>query len=122
MTALGGLGAGALGAAGAVARVAVDGAVLRRAGRHLPWGLLLVNAVGCLALGALAGGGAGGVAGVLLGGALVGACTTYSTWMVDPARLAGEGRRGAATVNVALNVGLGLAALGAGWWAGASLA
>ena len=121
MTAAVWVGAGALGAVGAVARVALDVAVLRRAGRRLPWGILLVNVLGCLGLGVLAGNGTGGDARFLLGGALLGAFTTYSTWMVDTARLAAGGRGRAALLNVVLNVALGLAALGLGWSLGSGL-
>ena len=115
------VGAGVLGAAGAVARVALDAVVLRRTGRRLPWGILMVNASGCLALGLRAGAGVDGDPGLLAAGAFVGAYTTYSTWMVDTMRLVEAGRRRAAALNLALTVIAGLAALAAGWWLGSAL-
>src|SRR5437588_549786 len=47
--------AGALGGLGALARFAVDGAVIRRAGQRFWLGILTVNLSGAFALGVLAG-------------------------------------------------------------------
>ncbi|MGD9694864.1 MAG: fluoride efflux transporter CrcB [Thermoleophilia bacterium] len=115
------LGAGALGAAGAVARYAVDVAVSRRTGGELPWGTLAVNLVGSFALGVIVGLGTSHDPRFLAGGAFVGSFTTFSTWMLETLRLAeqGEGRRAAA--NVAVSLVLGIAAAGAGWALGAVL-
>ena len=121
MTLLVWLGAGVLGAAGAVARFALDGAVARRTPGDLPWGTLTVNVVGSFALGMLAGAGVGGDARFLVGGGLVGAFTTFSTWMLETHRLAEEGEGRLALVNLLLSAALGLGAVGLGWWAGSSL-
>jgi fluoride exporter len=112
------LGAGALGAVGAVARLAMDGAVARRAGGDIPWGTMAVNVLGCLALGWVTGRGVEGDARFLVAGGLIGSFTTFSTWMLETHRLAQEGEDAAAAVNLVLSVGLGLGALALGWWLG----
>lgn len=101
------LGVGALGGVGALARFLLDGAVSDRMGGAFPWGTLAVNASGSFALGLLGGG-------TLLGTGLLGAYTTFSTWMLETHRLAEEGRMRLAVVNVvgSLAVGLAAAALG----------
>ena len=115
------LGAGALGAVGALARFTMDGAVVRRTAGDLPWGTLAVNVLGSLALGALVGAGAGGDALFLVGGGLIGAFTTFSTWILETHRLAEEGEGRLALANLALSVALGLGAVALGWWAGSLL-
>ncbi len=115
------LGAGALGAVGALARFTMDGAVARRTAGDMPWGTLAVNALGSLALGALVGAGAGDDARFLLGGGLVGAFTTFSTWMLETHRLAEEGEGRLALANLVLSVAVGLSAVALGWWAGSLL-
>jgi CrcB protein len=108
------LGVGVLGGVGAVARFTVDGLVSARAGRAFPFGILAVNLSGALALGILSGLALSDHAALLAGTALIGAYTTFSTWMLDTHRLAEEGRGGAALLNVAVSLvaGLGAAALG----------
>lgn len=110
--------AGALGAAGSVARFALDGAVSGRAAGDVPWGTLAVNLLGSLALGILAGAGLDGDARFLVAGGLLGALTTFSTWMLETQRLAQEGRGGLALVNLGVSAALGLGATGLGWWLG----
>lgn len=102
MTALVWAGVGLLGGLGAVARV-----LLTRVGGGLGRGTLLVNLAGALSLGALVGAGADGDAMLLLGGGLLGAFTTFSTWMAETRE-----RRSIALVAGALALGLGAAALG----------
>jgi CrcB protein len=105
---------GLLGGVGAVARFALDGAVSRRAGRAFPWGTLAVNVTGAFALGVLHGAGVGGDALRLAGVGLLGAYTTFSTWMLESHRLAEEGQFRAAALNLgpALAAGLAAAVLG----------
>jgi CrcB protein len=110
--------AGALGAAGAVGRVALDGAVSRRTSGAMPWGTMAVNVLGALVLGLLVGRGVDGDARLLLAGALVGAFTTFSTWMLETQRLLEEGSDAAAALNLGLSVALGVGAIGLGWWLG----
>jgi CrcB protein len=109
------LGAGALGATGAVARFLIDGAVSRRLAGDVPWGTLSVNLLGSLALGALAGAGLGGDARFIVAGGLLGAFTTFSTWILETQRLAQEGRGWLALANLGLSAALGLGATGLGW-------
>ena len=112
MTPLVALGVGLLGGLGAVARYTLGVAGAHRT--HLPLGTLLVNLSGAFALGLLAGTGAGTTTMRLLGGGLLGAYTTFSTWMLNTHDLAAAGHRGAAVANVAgsLVAGLALAWLG----------
>ena len=102
-----------LGGAGAVARFVLDGAVSARAGRAFPWGTLAVNLSGAFALGVLSGVALSGAA-RLLGTGVLGAFTTFSTWMLESHRLGEDGRlpAGLANLAVALVLGLGAAALG----------
>jgi CrcB protein len=108
------LGVGLLGGVGAVARFLVDGAVSARAGDRFPWGTLAVNLSGALALGVLVGAAVEGDALRLAGTGLLGAYTTFSTWMFETHRLAedGEGRRSLANLLVSLVLGLAAAWLG----------
>ena len=113
--------AGALGAIGAVARFALDGAVSRRAAGDLPWGTLAVNVLGALALGVVAGAGMGGDPRFLVAGGLIGSFTTFSTWMLETHRLAQEGEGRLALGNIVLSIALGIGAIAAGWWMGSLL-
>jgi CrcB protein len=106
-----------LGGIGAVARFAVDLAVIRRAGEAFPVGILVVNLTGAFALGVLAGSGPSTTAMRLAGTATLGAYTTFSTWMLHSRRLHEDGRRGAAIANLAVSLVLGLLAA----WAGRGL-
>jgi CrcB protein len=72
-------------------------------------------------LGFLAGTGVGHGAYAILGVGLVGSYTTFSTWMLETLWLAEDGRSSAAAANVALQLGLGLAAAAGGWAIGAAL-
>lgn len=95
-------GVGLLGGLGAVARV-----LLSRVAGSPVRGTLLVNLTGALALGALAGARVDGDVLLLLGGGLLGAFTTFSTWMAEARE-----RRSVTLVAGALALGLGAAALG----------
>jgi fluoride exporter len=103
-----------VGGAGAVARSLVDRAVVRRIGRGLPSGTLVVNLSGSLVLGLLTGLGLDGDALLVAGTATIGSYTTFSTWMLESQRLGegGEGRRAFANLLAGLLLGLGAAALG----------
>jgi CrcB protein len=114
------LGIGLLGGLGAVGRFLVDGAVAARAGDRFPWGTLAVNLSGALVLGVLVGAAVDGDALRLAGTGLLGAYTTFSTWMFESHRLAedGEGRRSLANLLVSLVLGVAAAWLGrqiGGW-------
>jgi CrcB protein len=108
------IGVAVLGAAGALLRFLLDGAVSTRAGRDLPFGTLTVNLAGSLLLGFLAGISLTGDALVLAGTATLGSFTTFSTWMFETQRLVedGESRGALANALVSLAAGLGAVALG----------
>jgi CrcB protein len=102
------IGIGLLGGVGAVARFLLDGAVTERAGTGFPWGTLAVNLSGAFALGLLV-----GVADDtyrLLGTGLLGAYTTFSTWMLESHRLGEDGRLRLGALNFALSLVAGVAA------------
>jgi fluoride exporter len=108
------IGVAALGGVGALARFVVDAAVSARLARDFPFGTLAVNLSGALALGLLTGAGVRGSAAVLEGGAVVGAYTTFSTWMLESHRLAEEGDLLGAFLNLSLSLTVGLAAAALG--------
>jgi len=105
------VGAGILGGAGALARFALDGAITRRGSGPFPLGILVVNLSGTFLLGVLAGAALGEDADRLLAGGLLGAYTTFSTWMLDTRLLATAGRRDLAALNLVASLVLGLAAI-----------
>lgn len=98
------------GAAGSVARHFV---ALGLNGRYHPWGTVLVNVLGSLALGFLLGRWGMTVEspariGVTVG--ILGGFTTFSTFSLDTIRLWENGELGLAVTTVALSLGLGLGA------------
>jgi CrcB protein len=105
--------------AGAVLRVELTAAVMRRRPSALPRGTLVVNVLGSFALGLLHGAGLTGDGLLLAGTALLGSFTTFSTWMVEAEGLREQGRHGVAFANVAASLAAGLAATTAGWALGA---
>jgi CrcB protein len=107
--------------AGACLRYLLDYAVEYRRESRFPLGILTVNGLGCLLLGLLHGAGVGDDDLLLSGSALLGSFTTFSTWMVQSERLAGEGETGLALVNVAASVAIGVAAVVLGWALGAAV-
>jgi CrcB protein len=102
---------GVLGGLGSIARLLVDGAVTRGSGSPFPLGTLVVNLSGALALGVLAGAALSGDAYRLAATGLLGAYTTFSTWMLASHRLARDGRPALAAVNIAGSLVAGLAAV-----------
>ncbi len=108
------LGVAAAGAAGAVCRYVVDGAVQERWGGPFPMGTLVVNLSGSFLLGLLTGLAerAPGLDGLraVLGAGFAGGFTTFSTLMYETAALLRDGARRYAAASVAANVlGAGLA-------------
>lgn len=110
------------GGLGAVCRFALDGAISARTSGALPWGTILVNLSGSLALGFVA-----GLTGALVlpesvhliaGTGFLGGYTTFSTASLDTVRLLQERRLGAAAAN-GLGVIVGASVLaGLGLWLG----
>lgn len=115
------------GGVGAVLRVVVDGAITVRVARRaravsLPWGTLVVNLTGSLAIGLLT-----GVFTIehpltlVLGVGLVGGFTTLSTASVETVRLLQSARPGAATLQSFGQLGAAVAAVLLGYWLGSQL-
>jgi CrcB protein len=120
-------------AAGGIARFWLADAVARRCAERFPWGTLVVNVSGALAVGICAallsnwhpGGGLGeatplawrlGIVGFL------GSYTTVSSFSLQTLALAHDRAWGRAAGNIALSLGLCLGAVGLGWWLGAGIA
>jgi len=107
---------------GAPARYLADRAIRSRHGSAFPLGTLAVNAAGSLGLGLLIGLSrhhaipAEVVAAA--GTGFCGALTTYSTLGLETARLAEDGARRHATLNVVANLVAGIAAAALGYTAG----
>ena len=81
-------------AVGAPARYLLDRAVTARLGRRLPWGILVVNLLGCAAAGLLVGIAPAALVVTLVGVGFLGSFTTASTLAWDVlARGPGEGAR-----------------------------
>ena len=115
------VGVGLAGGLGACARFALDGAVTARAGLAFPWGTLVVNVLGSFVLGLLAGLALGADARRIAATGLLGAFTTFSTWVFASERLAGAGQGRAAAANIVLSLALGLGAVWLGRTIGAAL-
>jgi CrcB protein len=108
------VGIGLVGGLGAIGRFLLDGAVSQRAGRGFPWGTLTVNLTAAFALGVLAGATISEDAYLVAGTGLLGAYSTFSTWMLESHRLGEDGRArlGLANLGVSLVAGLAVAWLG----------
>lgn len=106
------------GSAGALLRHGLAGAVQRVAGATFPWGTLVVNITGCLAIGFLWShfertAATPEVRSFVLVGVL-GAYTTFSTFGLETLNLMRDGETGRALLNVALSNGVGIAMVFAG--------
>lgn len=110
-----------LGGCGAVLRFTLDGAVSSRLGGAFAFGTFAVNMTGALALGSLVGLGVGGEGLRLAGVGLLGGYTTFSTWMLESERLAEDGERLAAGLNLVLSLAIGVALAWLGTRIGAAL-
>jgi fluoride exporter len=107
------------GAAGAVARYGVSAYALRTFGPGFPWGTLIVNVIGGLAMGvlfALYGDKRASMA--LLGAGVLGGFTTFSAFSLETVRMMETGRGGEALAYVSVSVIASCAAV----WVGLSLA
>lgn len=115
-----------LGAAiGAPGRYLVDRAIQARHDSVMPWGTMLVNVVGSLVLGALAGVSVDhavpAAVASAVGTGLCGALTTYSTFSYETLRLLETGAGLYALLNVGISLLTGLTAAAAGFALGATL-
>jgi CrcB protein len=104
----------AAGAVGSLARFLLHETVERRLGRGFPLGTMVVNLTGALALGILVGATLTGDAYRIAGTALLGAYTTFSTWMLETERLSVRGAWAGAAANIVLSLVGGLAAVALG--------
>jgi CrcB protein len=102
---------GLAGGCGAVARALLTHFVNVRAGRAFPYGTLAVNLSGAVVLGVIAGSGLSGDALRILGIGLVGAYTTFSTWMLETHHANALGHRGRAVANIVVSLAAGLFAV-----------
>jgi len=109
---------GLLGGIAAAARFLLDAGVSARWPSRFPLGILSVNLLGALALGALAGAGLDGEARTIVAGGAIGSFTTFSTWVLDSHRLQRGGHPDLALLNVGLSVLAGFAAVALGHWLG----
>jgi CrcB protein len=120
------LAAGLGGALGSIARHGVGAVVARHFGSAVPYATVVVNLVGCAAIGLLAGLLASErlfmspTTRVFVFVGLLGGFTTFSSFGLDTFTLARTGRVAAAYWNVALQVAAGLAAVAAGYQVGVS--
>jgi CrcB protein len=105
-------------AAGAVARYLVDLAVQRRTRSARPFGTLVINTTGSLALGFVTGlalyHGLHDTPRLVIGTGFIGAYTTFSTFSYETVELAASGSGLDAVLNIVLSVGLGLGAAATG--------
>jgi len=108
-----------VGGCGAVLRFVVDAAVGSWLGREFPYGTLIVNLSGALALGLITGLTLGDDAALLAGTAAVGSYTTFSTWVFETQRLDEERQHRLAVANIVLSLALGIAAAALGRTIGA---
>jgi CrcB protein len=107
------------GGIGAMARIALATVVQTRVGSAFPWGVLAVNWVGCLAIGALVAAAderrvlSPGARELLVAGVL-GGFTTFSAFGFDTWQLMSEGHVAAAVANVLASVIGGVVAVALG--------
>jgi CrcB protein len=110
------------GGVGAVARHMLDSAVSARTAGVFPWGTLLVNISGSLALGLLAGAATAHALpvswGLVVGTGFLGGYTTFSTFVYETFRLLEEGSRLEGALNTLGTVAAGTVAAGLGLWLG----
>lgn len=111
----------ACGGFGAVLRFVVDGEVARLVTSRLPLGTMVVNVSGSFVLGLLDGLVLSDSAALIVGTGVLGAYTTFSTWMLETQRLAEERQSKLALANLVLSLLLGIAAAAAGLWIGRCL-
>jgi fluoride exporter len=106
---------GGFGAVGAMVRFGAE-RVSGPGRAHL--GTLAVNLTGAFALGVIVGAGSSHRVLLIVGGGLLGATTTFSTWMLESHRLGRDGRTAHAVANLAGSLVAGFAMAVLGWWLG----
>ena len=121
MSILGWAAVGLLGGVAAAARFVLDFEVSARSSGAFPLGILVVNLLGALAIGLVAGSTLDGEAATIVSGGVIGSFTTFSTWVLDSHRLAVADRAGLAWLNIGLSTAAGFAAVALGHWLGGAL-
>lgn len=106
---------------GAPLRYLTDQAVQSRHDSVFPWGTLVVNVVGSLVIGLVAGAAVPAWALTLIATGFCGALTTFSTFGYETVRLLEDGSYAAGLANVVANLTVGLGACSLGWWLGSTL-
>ena len=106
-------------AVGALARFSVHEWFRLRHATAFPYGTLVVNLTGSLALGWMFGRGIGGDTAFVVGTGALGSYTTFSTWMFESERLAEAEQTHVAASNVGVSLVAGLVAVACGWALGA---
>ncbi|HRF02590.1 MAG TPA: fluoride efflux transporter CrcB [Pirellulaceae bacterium] len=112
------------GACGAMARYVTTVAATGWWGERFPYGTLIVNVAGCLAIGLLlrlSTGWVGDSTRLMLSVGVLGGLTTFSTFGMDTVSRLQQGAWGTALANVAANLGFGLSAVALGIALGAWL-
>lgn len=110
------------GAMGGMGRLAVGDLIGRFLGTRFPWGTLVVNLSGALAIGLVAGSlglpDPGGDEPLWQFAAigLLGGYTTVSSFSLQTLTLWQQGRRVMAVTNVSVTLVVGFMAMGLGWW------
>ena len=110
------------GALGSLARHLVNMAVAHRLERAVPWATFIVNIIGCLVIGALAGRIASGrlqlspVLRTFVFVGILGGFTTFSSFGLDTFTLGHGGNHAAAFWNVAGQIGLGVGGVWLGYY------
>jgi fluoride exporter len=105
----------------AVARFGLDALLSDHPAQPFPLGILAVNLLGSVAVGAIAGAAVSGEGYTILTGGVTGSFTTFSTWMLDSERLREAERADLAWLNVGLSLFAGFAAVALGHWLGGAL-
>jgi len=116
------VGVGVLGAAGAYMRFSVAATVTARRPSAFPYGTFVVNMSGGFALGLLTGLGVADDVRLVFGTGLLGAYTTFSTWMVESQRLGEDAAWLTMWLYLAASMLAGLAFTGLGWLVGGTIA
>jgi CrcB protein len=114
----------ALGAAvGAPARYLTDRSLQSWHGTVFPWGTLVVNVLACFVLGTISAAGAhlSPDTAALIGTGFCATLSTYSTFSYETMRLAQDGARFYAAMNVAISLLAGIGAAALGWSLGLAL-
>jgi CrcB protein len=115
------IGVGAFGAIGAYARFYVGDVVTSRRPSDFPFGTFVVNLTGGFVLGLLTGLAVHGDALLVFGTGLLGAYTTFSTWMVEAQRLGEDGGWATMWLYLLGSMLAGLATTGLGWLIGEAI-